>query len=178
MPLPNQDSMSTNQSAIPRLPLSANHRRLPSTTTDPDRIIRQMGLKVTQPRLALIRAIQSVKAHLTAQELFDMVRTSYPDIGFATVYRFLRTLSEWGYLTEVRLGLAPARYEWADKKHHDHLTCTSCGLICEFENDQIESLQVQVASQLGFKLTGHVLELFGLCRRCQKMVNSSRSQGT
>jgi Fur family ferric uptake transcriptional regulator len=66
------------------------------------------------------------------------------------------------------MGGLPARYEWAKKKsHHDHITCQSCGKICEFENMEIERLQVAIAKSLGFIMTDHVLELYGVCSSCQ-----------
>jgi Fur family ferric uptake transcriptional regulator len=136
------------------------------------RIIREMGLKVTGQRLAILKALSSGEAHVTAQEVFEGVAKEHPDMGFATVYRFLRRLTQFGYVTEVRMGGLPARYELTPKRHHDHMTCTGCSRIVEFENSQIEHLQEAVAKSHGFKLTGHVLELFGICSICQ-----SRSSG-
>jgi Fur family ferric uptake transcriptional regulator len=66
------------------------------------------------------------------------------------------------------MGGMPARYELTPKSHHDHLTCTQCGTIIEFENRDIEQLQILVARNNGFQLTGHVLELYGICPGCQK----------
>lgn len=131
------------------------------------RIIRDLGLKVTQQRLVILEEILSGDNHVTAQDVYERVAARFPEIGFATVYRFLRTLSEQGYVTELRMRGRPARYEWAQKQHHDHMTCTSCGLISEFENSQIEALQQQIAQNLGFVLTDHVLELYGTCEKCQ-----------
>ena len=65
------------------------------------------------------------------------------------------------------MGGQSSRYELTTKEHHDHLTCTQCGKICEFENKKIEKLQLQVAEYFGFKLTNHILELYGLCPSCQ-----------
>ena len=62
----------------------------------------------------------------------------------------------------------PARYEWALKKHHDHLTCTVCKKIVEFENLEIERLQAKVAKEFGFDLMDHVLELYGVCPDCRE----------
>ena len=132
------------------------------------RILRDMGLKVTGQRMAILKSLTRGRAHRTAQEIFESVHGDHPEIGFATVYRLLRTLSEKQYVTEIRMGGMPARYELTPKHHHDHLTCTSCGKIVEFEHQQIEALQVQVARENGFQLTGHVLELYGLCPDCQK----------
>lgn len=130
-------------------------------------IIRKLNLKVTNQRLAILKAMQGGRRHVTAQELFEKISKKNPEVGFATVYRFLRTLTEGHFVTEVRMGGLPARYELTPQAHHDHLTCTNCGKICEFENKAIEKLQSKVAEQFGFTLTHHVLELYGLCPSCQ-----------
>lgn len=132
------------------------------------KIIREIGLKVTLQRLAILDTIRSGPVHFTAQETFETVSQKYAEIGFATVYRFLKKLSEHKYISEFRIGGMPARYEWATKNHHDHLSCDVCGKIVEFENNQIEKLQDEIAKQYGFSLTSHVLELYGVCPQCQK----------
>ena len=133
------------------------------------RLIRQMGLKVTGQRMSILKALtQPGPVHVTAQELFERVSPQHPDIGFATVYRFLRALTQHNFVTELRMGGAPARYELTPHRHHDHLMCTQCGQIVEFENEQIEKLQLEVAQKNSFQLTGHVLELYGLCPACQQ----------
>ncbi len=134
-------------------------------------IIRGMGVKVTGQRLAILESLSSGRAHVTAQEVFEQVHEKHAEIGFATVYRFLRKLTELNYVTEVRMGGLPARYELTPRHHHDHLTCTRCSRIVEFENSQIEILQERVAKENGFLLTHHVLELYGLCRQCQSHKN-------
>ncbi|MBX7231543.1 MAG: transcriptional repressor [Bdellovibrionales bacterium] len=132
------------------------------------RIIREMGLKVTGQRMAILKALTAGRAHVTAQEVFEQIKEPHPEIGFATVYRFLRKMSEKQLVTEVRMGGSPARYELTPRRHHDHLTCTRCGRIVEFENSHIEQLQVKVAKEKGFILTHHVLELYGHCQKCQR----------
>ena len=131
------------------------------------RIIRALNLKVTNQRMAILKSLHDGRRHVTAQELYEKLSVNHPEIGFATVYRFLRTLTEGNFVTEVRMGGLPARYELAPKGHHDHLTCVKCGRICEFENKAIETLQEKVAVQFGFKLTHHILELYGVCPDCQ-----------
>lgn len=131
------------------------------------KIIRKMNLKVTPQRLVILKVLHGNRKHITAQELFEKVQKENEDIGFATVYRFLKDLAGVKSVTEVRMGGMPARYELTPKKHHDHMTCTECGRIVEFENKSIESLQEKVAHQYGFKLTHHVLELYGICPACQ-----------
>ena len=131
------------------------------------RIIRSLNLKVTTQRMAILKSLHEGRRHVTAQELYEKLNKLHPEIGFATVYRFLRTLTEGHFVTEVRMGGLPARYELTPKGHHDHLTCVKCGKICEFENKAIEGLQEKVANQFGFTLTHHILELYGVCPACQ-----------
>lgn len=163
--------METNRNALPvsqeqkRLSRSGARRtdKIPSK-----KIIRDLGLKVTEQRIQILEIVRSGPSHFTAQDIFEAVESRFPGIGFATVYRFLRTLSENNYVSEVRMGGMPARYEWAQKHHHDHLTCVECSRIVEFENTDIERLQEAVAKQFGFVLTHHLLELYGLCPECRK----------
>ncbi len=143
-------------------------RREPLEKGSFKRIIRDMGLKITSQRMAILESLSTGRAHVTAQEVYEEVSSKYPEIGFATVYRFLRKMSEKGFVTEVRMGGLPARYELTPNRHHDHLTCVECGLIVEFENNDIEKLQETVARQHGFYLSGHVLELYGVCKNCRK----------
>lgn len=152
-----------------RLPVEPEKliRREPVDPATFKRMIRQMGLKVTQQRLVILESLSAGRAHVTAQEVFETVNTKYPEIGFATVYRFLRKMAEQNMVTEVRMGGLPARYELTPRRHHDHLTCVQCGQIVEFESQQIENLQEQVAKAHNFRLTHHVLELYGVCLRCQ-----------
>lgn len=137
------------------------------------KMIRSMNLKVTDQRLLILDCLsdsenKSGQRHVTAQELFEKASEKDNSIGFATVYRFLRALADQKIVTEVRMGGQASRYELTPMDHHDHLTCTSCGKICEFENEKIEQLQLQVAGHFGFQLTNHILELYGICPECQK----------
>ncbi len=137
--------------------------REPLVIDDFKRIIRDMGLKVTKQRMGILKSLNQGRVHVTAQEVFEEVSQEYPDMGFATVYRFLRKLTEKNFVTEVRLGGQAARYELTPKQHHDHITCVRCGRIVEFQNLEIEQLQEEVAVENGFRLTHHVLELYGIC---------------
>lgn len=137
-------------------------------------VLRNVGLKVTEQRMLILKELYSnTERHVTAQQLYEAVLELDDSIGFATVYRLLRSLTDAGIMTETRMGGVSARYELCSKNHHDHLTCEHCGLICEFENDEIERLQMAVADKFGFKLTHHVLELYGVCPTCQNKVASA-----
>lgn len=167
-----KDPSSTSSSQAAALPVSSQQTPL-ARSARKDRIpnkkiIRDLGLKVTSQRLLILDIVRGGPSHFTAQDIFEAVSSRNPSIGFATVYRFLRTLSEQQFVTEVRMGGMPARYEWAAKRHHDHLTCATCGKIVEFENSEIERLQEKVAREFGFTLTSHLLELYGTCPDCRR----------
>ncbi len=152
---------ATTEETIPRQLLTAHNFK---------QIIRSMNLKVTHQRIAILEVLHHGRRHTTAQEVFEVINGRFPEIGFATVYRFLKTLTDHQFVSEVRMGGLPARYELTtSQRHHDHMTCVQCGKICEFENQEIERLQERVAKQLGFVLQNHVLELFGTCPACQKI---------
>ena len=161
MELTNRSFLPVSQTQ-PNLPKDDQFKGVPHK-----KIIRELGLKVTQQRVQILDVVRSGPSHFTAQEVFEIISEKNPEIGFATVYRFLKKLSEQSYVTEVRMGGMPARYEWAAKAHHDHLTCVKCGKIVEFENQKIEDLQEKIAIRHGFKLTSHILELYGVCGDCQ-----------
>ena len=160
--------------SVPILPKSlgeGDQRTSASSDLNDSRVfkqmIRAMNLKVTDQRLAILQALHGGRSHITAQEVYEIISVRDPEIGFATVYRFLRTLTDHGFVTEVRMCGLPARYELTPKSHHDHLTCIQCGKICEFSNTEIEKLQERMAAQFDFVLTSHVLELYGVCAQCQ-----------
>jgi len=126
------------------------------------------GLKSTTQRDKILKAFVDAGQHLSAEELFLRVKKVHPGIGYATVYRTLKLLAEAGLAQESRFEDGFTRYEHTSTDtHHDHLICTRCGAIIEFENERIEQLQQDVARKNRFKVQTHKLELYGLCAECQ-----------
>jgi Fur family ferric uptake transcriptional regulator len=129
--------------------------------------LRQKGLKQTGQREKILDIFLSNMKHVSADELHAMIRRSDPRIGFSTVYRTLRLLTEAGLAREVNFGDGRARFERAfDKGQHGHLICTNCGRTEEFVVSSIDRVIKQVSSGIGFKPEGHRLEVYGLCRKC------------
>jgi Fur family ferric uptake transcriptional regulator len=127
------------------------------------------GLKSTNQRNKILKIFVDAGQHLSAEELYDRVKKIYPGIGYATVYRTLKLLAEAGLAQERRFEDGVTRYEHTSlDAHHDHLICTKCGAIIEFENKRIEALQQDVARKNRFQVQSHKLELYGLCADCQK----------
>ena len=136
--------------------------------------LSKSGLKMTSQRRIVTEAFFDPSVtddHPTAEELYMRVRERDSRIGYATVYRSLKILTEAGLASPGRFGDNQTRYEpESPGEHHDHFVCTECGQIVEFEDEQIERLQVEVAARLGFTLTDHKMVLFGRPRgSCKKV---------
>jgi Fur family ferric uptake transcriptional regulator len=130
--------------------------------------IAARGLKATRQRDLIVDAFFSQSGHLSVDELVEKAKQRDASIGAATVYRTMKILTDAGLASARHFEGAQTRYEAAlDRHHHDHLICTSCGNIAEFENERIEELQDRVASEHGFTVTHHKLELYGLCAACK-----------
>lgn len=131
--------------------------------------IAREGLKSTRQRDIILDFFLSSKRHMSVEELYRKLRTRHPGIGYATVCRTLKLFAQSGIAHEMRIGDGQTRYEHLVKgEHHDHLVCTGCGTIAEFENKTIEDLQKDVAKSHGFIIHSHKLELYGLCAKCWK----------
>jgi Fur family transcriptional regulator, ferric uptake regulator len=127
------------------------------------------GMKSTRQRELILDFFLSSPRHMSVDELYQKLRDRYPTIGYATVCRTLKLFAQSGIAHEIRFGNKQTRYEHlAAGEHHDHLICTSCGTIVEFENRTIEELQADVAGSHGFHIQSHNLELYGLCAKCRK----------
>ena len=131
--------------------------------------ITERGLKSTRQRDLIVETFFTTEGHLSVDELLAKVSARDGNIGAATVYRTMKILGEAGLASARHFDDGQTRYEAAlDRHHHDHLICTSCHAIVEFENERIEELQDTVAQEHGFAVTRHKLELYGLCRKCRR----------
>jgi Fur family ferric uptake transcriptional regulator len=133
------------------------------------RYMAQHGLKSTRQRTLIVDTFFELDGHHTVEDLWARVRSRDPKVSVATVYRTMKLLSECGLAHPRNFGDGQTRYEAAaGRGHHDHLICTRCGLIVEFENDRIEQMQDAVARKHGFTVISHKMELYGLCSACQQ----------
>jgi Fur family ferric uptake transcriptional regulator len=124
-------------------------------------------LKSTSQRDAIVEAFLRMNGkHVTIEELWHSVRKKNPAVGYATVYRTLMLLVDAGIVTQRHFQDGQSQFEFADEHHHDHLICTECGKIVEFENEAIEKMQESIAAEFKFSLSGHRMELYGTCASC------------
>ena len=127
------------------------------------------NLRSTKQRDIILDIFLSSREHLSVEELYLKIKSGHPGIGQATVYRTLKLFVEAGVAREILLHDGQTRYEHvASGEHHDHMVCTTCNAIIEFEDETIEKLQDEVAARHGFLIKSHKLEVYGLCSNCRK----------
>lgn len=130
--------------------------------------VRGKNLKPSEQRINILEIFLKSQRHLTADELYRIVKKSFPSIGYATIYRTLKLLSDCGICREMKLEDGVTRYEpLYGHEHHDHLICIKCGKFVEVVDPEIENLQEKLACSKGFILKRHRLEMYGLCKKCQ-----------
>ena len=139
--------------------------------------LKERGLKSTAQRDDIARVFFSQGGHRSVEELYADVRRVNARVGYATVYRTLKLLRECGLAAERRFDDGQARYEPAEEQehHHDHIICDRCGKIVEFNSRELEAQQLRIARFLGFVLSRHHLELYGICAECREGRPSRRS---
>jgi Fur family ferric uptake transcriptional regulator len=120
------------------------------------------GLRMTGQRRTIARVLQEADDHPDVEELYTRASAEDPHISIATVYRTVKLFEEAGILEKREFGDGRARYETADRDHHDHLIDMNSGEVIEFVDAEIEELQERIARKLGYRLKGHRLELYGV----------------
>lgn len=120
------------------------------------------GLRMTEQRRIVARVIGAADDHPDVEDLYTRCAAIDPRISIATVYRTVKLFEESGILERLEFGDGRARYEDAERDHHDHLIDMNSGEVIEFVDPEIEALQDRIAERLGYKLIGHRLELYGV----------------
>ncbi|MCV2873135.1 transcriptional repressor [Defluviimonas sp. WL0050] len=120
------------------------------------------GLRMTEQRRVIAQVLEESDDHPDAEVLYARACAVDPKISLATVYRTLKLFDESGILDKLEFGDGRARYEDAERAHHDHLIDLTTGEVIEFVDPEIEALQEKIAKRLGYRLKGHRLELFGV----------------
>lgn len=138
-------------------------------------LLREKGLKVTRQRLMILEAIESCpEEHLTAEEIFSLVKVDCPEIGLATVYRTIQLLNELHLIDRINFDDGFVRYEMGSapnqeqRHHHHHLICNKCGKVISFQDDLLEELEEKIASTTGFAVVNHEVKLYGYCAVCRE----------
>lgn len=130
-----------------------------------DKIIKRCeakGLRMTGQRRIIATVLEDSADHPDVEELYARASALDSNISIATVYRTVKLFEEAGILDKLEFGDGRARYEDAEREHHDHLIDMNSGEVIEFVDAEIEALQEKIAAKLGYELRGHKLELYGV----------------
>ena len=131
--------------------------------------LKDAGLKITLPRVKILQTLESSEVHhVSAEDVYKLLLQNGEEVGLATVYRVLTQFEQAGLVVRHNFEGGHSVFELSSDKHHDHIVCVRCGRVEEFADDEIEQLQKKVADKLGFELTDHNLNMYGLCPECRR----------
>jgi Fur family ferric uptake transcriptional regulator len=131
--------------------------------------LRNAGLKVTLPRMKILRILEASRdRHLSAEDVYKQLLDHGDDVGLATVYRVLTQFEQAGLVLRHHFEGGHSVFELDEQGHHDHLVCLRCNKVIEFVDDVIEQRQKAIAEKHKMTLTDHSLYLYGICDKCGK----------
>ncbi|MGI5852839.1 MAG: Fur family transcriptional regulator [Bacillota bacterium] len=132
--------------------------------------LEEKGYRLTPQRQAVLETfLANPDRHLSADDVYSIVKATNPEMGVATVYRTLELFRELHIISEQDFGQGMSRYECAcDDSHHHHIVCLKCGRVWEFNNATLERVERQLAKDYDFDVVGHNMQLFGYCKNCRQ----------
>ena len=134
----------------------------------------QSGHRLTEPRRIVASALDGRSGHFTAADLVADARSRQPGIGRATVFRALELFMELGVVERIDLPTGDHAYVVCEPAHHHHVVCSRCGRSTEIDDRGIRAITKKIAKRTGYRIDRHRLELFGLCKSCQKATGTDR----
>jgi Fur family transcriptional regulator, ferric uptake regulator len=135
--------------------------------------LRDAGYKLTTARLTVLQVLEENDGHMTSTEVLERVAARDGAIGRASVFRTLDLLTQLSIIrpTYIDSSVTPT-YVMLPGGHHHHIVCTNCNRVIEFEDCGLSDLSARLEREFDVKLTGHLLEFYGLCRSCQEQAGS------
>lgn len=137
--------------------------------------LQAQGYKLTSQREATVKVLlENEEDHLSAEDVYLLVKKTAPEIGLATVYRTLELLNDLKIIHKLNFGDGVARYEFRAedaKYHHHHLVCHHCGSVEEILEDWLEPIEERVMKDFDFHILDHRLIFYGICRKCKDKVS-------
>lgn len=132
--------------------------------------LQEKEYKLTPQRKTILKVLlDNEEEHLSAEDIYQIVKHHYPEIGLATVYRTLDLLAEIDILQKMNFDDGKARYEFSDhdEHHHHHLICLKCGKVIEFNDDLLDVLEETISVKKNFEVLDHKLKFYGYCSKCK-----------
>jgi Fur family ferric uptake transcriptional regulator len=131
--------------------------------------LRDKGLKQSTKRDRVLEVFLDTRDHLSTEDLHRLVKEKDPSIGYTTVYRTLKLLTQCGLAFEVDFQDGVVRYEHSlNRRTHHHMVCTSCGDSVEFFAPELEKVQRRIGNKFQFEPLRHTFQILGTCQACRK----------
>ena len=129
--------------------------------------LKKAGCKLTQARLTILGILEAERGHITSADILEKVEQINPAIGRASIFRTLDLFTQLGIVrpTYIDTSLTPT-YVMMHGGHHHHVICTGCNRFIEFEDCGLEALTQNLEQSLKIKISGHLLEFYGICQSC------------
>lgn len=129
--------------------------------------LRKAGYKLTQARLTVLEILEAEHGHITSSDILAQVNEINPSIGRASIFRTLDLFTQLGIIrpTYISTSLTPT-YVMMHEGHHHHVICTNCNRVLEFDDCGLETLTQTLEKTLNVKISGHLLEFYGVCASC------------
>lgn len=140
--------------------------------------LTRLGLKHSAQRDTILSIFLETRDHLSTEELHSLIRKNHPTIGYTTVYRTLKLLTQCGLAAEVEFHDGVARYEHGlNRRKHHHMVCTACGDSIEFFSPEVEEVEHRIGKEFHFATTQHSFQIYGTCEACQKKLKKKMAAG-
>jgi Fur family ferric uptake transcriptional regulator len=139
-----------------------------SCDSDTAELLRAAGQKVTPQRILILGCLRHAEGHVTAAQILERARASYPYIDASTVYRTLAAGKEMRLVSETNLGSGDNLFEWIGRNRHHHLICRSCGKVSSLDEAHLGELSTALERETGFLPDLEHLAIFGTCRACRE----------
>lgn len=129
--------------------------------------LREEGFKVTPQRIAIFEALYGHTEHPTAEMIYQGLRTAYPTMSLATVYKTMEIFEKIGIVRVLDVGDDCSRYDW-DTHEHPHIRCIVCNKVEDLHDVDMTKIMADIAEAGDYEITGCQVSVTGICRQCAK----------
>ncbi|MCK4387836.1 MAG: transcriptional repressor [Dehalococcoidia bacterium] len=131
------------------------------------KVLQAQGYRLTPQRMLVIEALHSAESHISAEEIYEQLHSRYPYSNISTIYRTLELLKKLNLVTETDFGEGRVRYHVAEKSHHHHLVCRTCGKVIDLDESVLSPLKGTLLRDYGFNADLRHLAISGECSDCR-----------
>ena len=140
--------------------------------------LKESGHRLTPQRIMVMSAVRHAGDHVTAAEILEHVKASYPYLDISTVYRTLSVLKQMRLVSETNMGEGEHRYEWIEQARHHHLVCRGCHRVTLLDHKCMENLGTEILDEYGFQADIDHFAISGLCMECRQDIATRKNSDT